>query len=300
MTDQPNNLPAVQAERPKPPLVAGGRPMAIVAHNLDEAWRLAAAVFTAKMAPPGLDGPEACMIAIMLGAEVGLTPMTAIQRIAVIGKRPTIWGDAALGLVRASGLLEDIDETLDEATMTASCMVKRKGDKRPTVRTFSKEDATKAKLWGKGGPWEQYPKRMLAMRARAFALRDVFPDVLGGLYIAEELQGAERSGQDEPSPAAIEPEPDPNAPVEETAQTDEPEPDPGEEPDPAAEQAPLTAPEDQDAWLANVVADFQRQETLEDLEGVFDGVLPFIEQGLLDPPIQDRLEDAYNAMKAKL
>jgi hypothetical protein len=33
----------------------------------------------------------------------------------------------------------------------------------------------------------QYPKRMRQMRARAFALRDVFPDVLRGLPVAEEV-----------------------------------------------------------------------------------------------------------------
>jgi hypothetical protein len=48
------------------------------------------------------------------------------------------------------------------------------------------EDAKRAGLAGKQGPWQQYPKRMLQMRARAFALRDVFPDVLRGVYVAEE------------------------------------------------------------------------------------------------------------------
>ena len=41
---------------------------------------------------------------------------------------------------------------------------------------------------GKQGPWTQHPKRMRQMRARAFALRDVFPDVLCGMPVAEELQ----------------------------------------------------------------------------------------------------------------
>jgi hypothetical protein len=41
---------------------------------------------------------------------------------------------------------------------------------------------------GAPGPWQQYPDRMLQARARSFALRDVFPDVLLGLSMsAEEL-----------------------------------------------------------------------------------------------------------------
>jgi hypothetical protein len=47
-------------------------------------------------------------------------------------------------------------------------------------------DAKAAGLWAKGGPWTQYPKRMLAMRARGFALRNAFADVLRGLVTAEE------------------------------------------------------------------------------------------------------------------
>lgn len=46
----------------------------------------------------------------------------------------------------------------------------------------------KNQLWGKSGPWQQYPKRMLQMRARGFALRDKFADVLGGLISAEEAR----------------------------------------------------------------------------------------------------------------
>jgi hypothetical protein len=49
------------------------------------------------------------------------------------------------------------------------------------------DDAKAAGLQGKQGPWTQYPKRMRQMRARAFALRDVFPDVLRGLPVAEEV-----------------------------------------------------------------------------------------------------------------
>ena len=58
----------------------------------------------------------------------------------------------------------------------------------PTTRTFSQEDAKRANLWGKAGPWTAYPKRMLQMRARSFALRDSFPDALKGVGISEEVR----------------------------------------------------------------------------------------------------------------
>jgi hypothetical protein len=69
----------------------------------------------------------------------------------------------------------------------AVCVAKRKGRKPVTAR-FSVEDAKRAGLWGKQGPWSAYPKRMMQMRARGFALRDAFPDVLKGMITAEEAQ----------------------------------------------------------------------------------------------------------------
>ena len=174
-------------------LMAGSRPRPIVPKSLSEAYRIAQAVCAAKMAPKGLDTPEACMIAIMHGLEVGLSPLSALQRIAVINGRPTLWGDGALALVKASGLCEAIDEWIEgdkPEDWVAVCNLIRKHDPVPIERRFSSQDAKRAKLWGKSGPWSDYPKRMLQMRARAFALRDAFPDVLGGLYLTEEFVGS--------------------------------------------------------------------------------------------------------------
>ena len=124
------------------------------------------------------------------GAEIGLQPLQAMQNIAVINGRPSIWGDAMLALVRSSGLLDYIRKELSEDGTTATCTVKRKNEE-PAVSTFSIEDAKKAGLAGKQGPWTQYPKHMLKLRARSYALRDVFPDVLKGMAIAEEEKDKE-------------------------------------------------------------------------------------------------------------
>lgn len=171
---------------------------------------LARAVVAARLAPRGLDTPEACMIAILHGLEVGLTPLAALQRITVIDGRPTLWGDGALALVRASGLLVSIEETVtgeDEIGWEATCTVQRRGDPAPLTRSFSVVDAIRAVLWRRPGPWSEYPRRMLQMRARAFALRDAFPDVLGGLYLREELEGVSRTGSwQAPAPRADDPE----------------------------------------------------------------------------------------------
>ena len=128
--------------------------------------------------------PANCLIAMQWGAELGLKPLQALQNLAIINGRPALWGDAVIALVRSSSLCEYVNESDDGKT--ATCAVKRRGEAEQ-VRTFSVTDAQAAGLAGKQGPWTQYPKRMRQMRARAFALRDVFPDVLRGLAVAEEL-----------------------------------------------------------------------------------------------------------------
>jgi hypothetical protein len=98
---------------PRPDLVAGARPTAIVPKSLDEAYRLAKAIVMSGTAPKGVSTPEACMIAIMHGLEIGLAPLTALQRISVINGRPTLWGDGAMSLVRGSGICEYINERIE-------------------------------------------------------------------------------------------------------------------------------------------------------------------------------------------
>ena len=128
--------------------------------------------------------PANCLIAMQWGAELGLKPLQSLQNLAVINGRPALWGDAVIALVLSSPACEYVTE--DDDGHTAYCRVKRKGAPEQ-VRTFSIDDARAAGLSGKQGPWTQYPKRMRQMRARAFALRDVFPDVLRGLPVAEEV-----------------------------------------------------------------------------------------------------------------
>jgi hypothetical protein len=156
--------------------------------NLKEAMEYATIIANSAMVPRTYQGKAAdILVAVQMGAELGLKPIQALQNIAVINGKPSVYGDALLALVQAHSSFEDIKEWYDEKTNTAFCRVKRRNQTEHTV-SFSAEDAKKAGLWGKSGPWTQYPKRMMQMRARGFALRDKFADALGGLITVEEAQ----------------------------------------------------------------------------------------------------------------
>jgi RecT family. len=173
--------------------------------TISEAMKFGQMLAESSFVPKDFRGkPAECVLAVQHGAELGLGPMQSVQSIAVVNGRPSIYGDAAIALAKGSPVCDYISERIegDGDQMAAVCEAKRRGDPQPTVSTFAVADAKTAGLWGKSGPWQQYPKRMLQMRARGFALRDAFPDVLRGLVTTEEAQDYQHV-----EPARSEPQP---------------------------------------------------------------------------------------------
>lgn len=162
--------------------------------NLTEAIALSKLIAGSDLAPKEYKGkPANVLIAMQMGAEIGVAPMAAIQNIAVINGRPSIWGDLALAVVQVHPDYEWHKEWIDGAadSRCAVFQIKRRGHEVHTSK-FSVDMAKTAKLWGKRGyqggdtPWITSPDRMLAMRARGFGLRDKFADAMKGLRLAEE------------------------------------------------------------------------------------------------------------------
>lgn len=165
----------------------------LVPTTMQEVMDLAELMSKSEMVPKIYQGkPGNVTVAILAGSPLGLNPFSACQSFAVINGTPSLFGDALLGIVKGSGLLSKISETVSENGQVATCFITRRGED-PVCRTFTMDEAKKAGLLSKQGPWQSYPKRMLQMRARAFALRDVFPDILRGIGIAEEIEDIGRT-----------------------------------------------------------------------------------------------------------
>lgn len=164
--------------------------------TMDEAMRFAEVISKSAMVPKEYQGkPANTLVAVQWGMELGLAPMQALQNIAVINGKPSVYGDALLAMVRADSRCRGVQEYVEGKgdDMTAVCIIKRAhGDDIEEIkRTFSVGQAKQARLWGKPGPWQQYPERMLQHRARGNAIRDGFPDVIKGLVTVEEAQDME-------------------------------------------------------------------------------------------------------------
>ena len=189
-------------------LVAGSAVRPVIPTDFDQAARFAktavqAGLFQADSEEKAL--AQATM-AVLQGLELGIPPMQAVQQIAIIGGRCTVWGDLVPAMIWRAG--HKIREWIegDGDARVAWCEITRGDNKEIIRRKFSVEDAKRAGLWDNrekirakdktnawheeenGSPWYRYQERMLQMRARGFCARDGVPDVLHGLYIREEIE----------------------------------------------------------------------------------------------------------------
>lgn len=161
-------------------------------NTLDAAIKCSELIAASSFCPKGYMGQAGnVLVALQMGQELGLKPMQALQNIAVINGRPSLWGDAMIAVCRQSKDWEFVTESYDEVSKVATCIAKRKNEPE-VIRTFSVDDAKVAGLLGKDGPWKTYPKRMCQMRARGFALRDCFSDMLRGIISKEEAEDMPR------------------------------------------------------------------------------------------------------------
>lgn len=154
--------------------------------TLDEAIKAAELISKTAFCPKAMVGKvNDIVLALQFGQELGLKPLQSLQNIVIRNGQPAVYGDLLLAICRQNPDFEYIKEEYLEETNAYICRVKRRNEPE-IVQIFSEADARKANLWGKEGPWKLYPRRMLQMRARTFALRDAFPDSLRGIISIEE------------------------------------------------------------------------------------------------------------------
>lgn len=233
---------------PRAPLRGGAPVVAIIPTDLEQVWRIATMAVNGAMAPDSLlkekggawkplnDAISACAIAIMAGAEMGLTPLSSLRSYAVVNGRPTLWGDGVKAVVRQSGLCEYIKTGSDETK--GWCEAKRKDTGEIQKKEFTLVQAKRAGLTEKKGPWKDYPDMMMERRATFRCLNDLFADVLAGIVSAEEAADYNVIDEDTRSIAAPRQEP----------------PEPPAAPEEVKSQEPAIAVEDQSQDASEMAA----------------------------------------------
>lgn len=192
MSDE-NNVEVVKSAPPA--LMANSNGMVLGA-SLEERFRVCNLYAKSGMMPKGYDTPEKVFAGIQYALELGFKdkPLTALRNIAIINGQPSLWGELPLALVMSSGQLTFKDEYFVntkgerlpavcavEDVYAAVCVLERKGFGRQEF-AFTQDDRTKL---GVAAIWQQFTKIMMKRKARAIGLKDLFPDSLMGITIAE-------------------------------------------------------------------------------------------------------------------
>lgn len=191
-----NNLPAEKQQDKKELISVDARENGqLVPRSLDAQWRLATAFHTSGVFPSQFDKPEKVLALMQFCYELNLPVMITSRQLMIINRTISMWGDLPLALVRRSGLIESFKETIFDADgneigmknlkepFGAKCYSKRKGGEEMDA-IFTMTQATQAGLAG-SATYKKYPADMLRYRARARVLKVLYPDVIGGIAIAE-------------------------------------------------------------------------------------------------------------------
>ena len=152
--------------------------------TLEDVYRLARVAAETKFF--GAQTPQAAAVIVLTGRELGLSAMQSLRGIYVVQGRPVLSADLMVAVVRRSGLC-DSWATIESTDKACTIETRRKGEAAPARKTWTAEDAKRADLVGKS-IWKQYPAQMLRHRCAADLAREVYPDVLLGVYCEGEIE----------------------------------------------------------------------------------------------------------------
>jgi len=153
-------------------------------------------------------GKVPAVVAVLIqGYQLDIPPMTALQHIVPVNGLLSIKGDLAKSMIFSSGLLkqgswkEEEFGSIEDDNLVVKITATRGDNGQTITRSFSIDQAKRAGLWVteaqangndgwkyKSSAWWKYPSRMINYRALGFLARDMFPDVLAGIYTTEEAQ----------------------------------------------------------------------------------------------------------------
>ena len=167
--------------------------------SFEGAWEMAQIVAKSRLAP-SIQTPEAAFVVMALGSDMGMSLSQSLRGIQVIDGKACPTADCLVACVLNSGRAEYFREV--ETTKEKSVWeTRRKGEAKPQRSVFTIEDARTAGLIRPGSGWAKFPERMLKARAKAFLVRDVYPDLSLGLFTPEEL--GDESADREPIRAQV-------------------------------------------------------------------------------------------------
>jgi hypothetical protein len=137
---------------------------------------------------PANENAGQVMMKLQAAKDMGLTPTQALTGIAFVNGKLAVFGAAAASLMVKHGY----NLAWGKCSATTATLKVSKEGRGEHSETFTIDDAKKAGLAGKAGPWTLYTRDMLRWKALARARNFFCPEVGGGLPIKEDYQETEK------------------------------------------------------------------------------------------------------------
>lgn len=189
-----------EENKPQAPISIDPVSQLLVAKDNAELMRMITIFMKGQSFPKSMDTPAKCITAWNLAASFkNVSPQRAMSRMMYVNDQLGIWGELPKALAEETKELEDFEifvvdreynkiisdnKNLHVDPYAAICRIKRKG-RNKNEYFFTIDEAEKAGLINKRGPWQQYAKIMLSWRAQGQALKFEFADALMGADIIE-------------------------------------------------------------------------------------------------------------------
>lgn len=196
----PQDVEVKEVKVPAPSsITVDQKTQALVARDNSELVRIIRIMMRGMAFPKTLDTEDKVIAAWQIASSLKIPPAIAIQNIAIINGSACIWGQLPKALAETTGELQEfkllrIDKdqkiislengNLDKPVWGAVLQIQRKG-RSINEYAFTMDDAKKAGLDKKPGPWTQYTATMLCRRVVAQGIKFEFPDALMGVSVAE-------------------------------------------------------------------------------------------------------------------
>src|SRR5215471_6700549 len=142
-------------------------------------WRLARVIAASKRFPDAY-APEQAMAKMLLGAELGLSPMQSMTGINIVEGRPELAAVQMAAIVRQHDDYEYEVKRLDNE----GCEIEfTRGDKSVGTSTFTQADAEKAGLNKPRSGYDHFPRNMFFSRAMSNGVKWFCPDATHGMAV---------------------------------------------------------------------------------------------------------------------
>ena len=172
--------------------------MALEPKNQAQAWDLAMRLFNSKLFM-NYPTTEAIYAAILTGRSLGLTAMAAVRAFHVMrrddgGQQLTLGAWPMVGVVLAHPSVCQFFRCVEADDSRATWETRRMGHDKTRTFTYTIEQAQQAGLvretrGGRPNNWMMRPADMLSKTAASKLAREVYSDIIQGLYSTEEMEG---------------------------------------------------------------------------------------------------------------